>query len=178
MAFVFWNTGPKSSRRPFAGFGSTGRNSKQTVSITSGPIAVTKNAARQPQPSATSCEIRKDKPTPNERVEQRARPEACSKQAEQQGAERAHDRSCNQYFARIDAIGQRCQHRHGAHVTGGARTGEKSRLRAGQMPFRNQESGKSGWHDNMGKQASKLPHTDRGDNGSTLQRNSNHPLCA
>ena len=68
MAFVFRNTGAKSSRRP-AGFGSTGRNRKQTSNITSGPVAVTKNAARQPQPSATSWETRKDKPTPNEKLE-------------------------------------------------------------------------------------------------------------
>ena len=67
--FRFRNTGAKSSRRPVAGFGSTGRSRKQTESITSGPAAVTKKALRQPQDSATSWETRNDKPTPNEKLE-------------------------------------------------------------------------------------------------------------
>ena len=69
MACRFPNTGAKSSNRPVAGFGSTGRNRKQTMSITSGPAAVTKNALRQPQASATNCETRNDRPTPNEKLD-------------------------------------------------------------------------------------------------------------
>ena len=69
MACRFRNTGAKSSRRPDAGFGSTGRNRKQTVSMMSGPAAVTKNALRQPQASATSWETRNDTPTPNEKLD-------------------------------------------------------------------------------------------------------------
>ena len=69
MAWVLRNTGAKSSSRPCAGFGSTGRSKRQAASITSGPIAVTKNALRQPKLSATSCETRKEIPTPNEKLD-------------------------------------------------------------------------------------------------------------
>ena len=69
MASVFRNTGAKSKSRPCTGFGSIGRRRKQTNSITIGPSAVTKNAARHPKLSATSCETRNDKPTPNEKLE-------------------------------------------------------------------------------------------------------------
>src|SRR5260370_32785522 len=69
MALVLRNTGPKSNSRPCTGFGSTGGNKRQAKSMTIGPMAVTKNALRQPKLSATSCETRKEMPTPNEKLD-------------------------------------------------------------------------------------------------------------
>jgi hypothetical protein len=41
---------------------------KQAAIITSGPSAVAKNAARQPNASASSCETRNESPTPIEKL--------------------------------------------------------------------------------------------------------------
>ena len=64
------------------------------------------------------------------RVEEGAGPQAGREQAEQQGAERAQCGACDQDLARVDAIGERCQHRHGQHVAGGARARQQAGLRA------------------------------------------------
>jgi hypothetical protein len=98
-----------------------------------------------------------------ERPERGRRPEALCEQPEGRGRKAAQHGATDQHAARVDAVGQRREHRNGEHVAERIGAGHQPGLRGSEPPQRDEMARHDRRHDDVRQQVADLSGAHRGD---------------